>query len=137
MGAPLALPAEYGYVILTGVAAIFMVVWKGMLVGKARKLYKVPYPDMYSKDSKVFNCTQRAHQNTLENLPQFFFLLMLGGWSNPRLSAAAGLLWILARIVYALGYSTGDPAARMRGMFGYIGILTLLGTSVHTALLTL
>ena len=128
------------------------------------------------------------------HLTLIFTSFVSGGWSNPRLSAAAGLLWILARIVYALGYSTGDPAARhttpakrilrifnknfsgflyrnffpvikllyqykpnyilkliqqmfkkiikfcvgrMRGMFGYIGILTLLGTSVHTALLTL
>ena len=66
----MAVPDGFGYVVLTGIGAIFMVMWKGIRVGQARKKHEVPYPDMYSKDSKVFNCIQRAHQNTLENLPQ-------------------------------------------------------------------
>jgi len=133
----MSLPADYGYVILTGVGAIFMVMWKGIRVGKARKVHGVDYPDMYSKDSKVFNCIQRAHQNTLENLPQFMFLLTTGGLSSPRLSAAAGWVWIGGRVVYALGYSTGEPGKRVQGAFGYLGLLTLLGTSVHTAIMHL
>merc|ERR1712071_182416 len=90
----MSLPENYGYVIATGVGAIFMVMWKGIRVGKARKLYGVEYPDVYSQDNKVFNCIQRAHQNTLENLPQFFFLLSMAGFSHPRISAAAGWVWI-------------------------------------------
>ena len=128
------LPADYGYVILTGIAAIFMVMWKGIRVGQARKKFNVPYPDMYSKDSKIFNCIQRAHQNTLENLPQFYFLLATAGLSYPKLSAGAGCVWIVGRVMYAIGYSTGDPEKRMRGAVGYIGLLTLLGCSITTAL---
>jgi hypothetical protein len=40
-------------VIFSGVGAIFMVMWKGIRVGQARKKFGVEYPDMYSKDSKV------------------------------------------------------------------------------------
>merc|ERR1719232_1759632 len=111
-----------------------MVLWKGIKVGMARKKYGVQYPEMYSKDSAIFNCIQRAHQNTLENLPQFYFLLTMGGLSNPKLTAAGAWVWIAGRIVYALGYSTGDPEKRVRGAFGYLGLLTMLGTTVHTAL---
>jgi hypothetical protein len=35
------------------VGAVFMVMWKGIRVGMARKKFGVEYPDMYSKDSKV------------------------------------------------------------------------------------
>ena len=81
--AVLSLPQDYGYVISAGVGAIFMVMWKGIRVGQARKKYGVEYPDMYSKDSRIFNCIQRAHQNTLENLPQFMFLLTMGRSITP------------------------------------------------------
>lgn len=52
----------------------------------------------------------------------------------PKLSAAAGWVWIAGRVVYALGYSTGDPQKRVRGAFGYLGLFTLLGATINTAL---
>jgi glutathione S-transferase len=86
------------------------------------------------KDPKknVFNCVQRAHQNSLEVLPLFSTLLLVGGLKYPEISAGAGLLFLLGRMVYASGYSTGIPSKRNRGAFGYLGLLTLLGTSVMT-----
>ena len=56
------------------------------------------------------------------------------GLECPSCSAIAGLVWILGRIAYALGYSTGDPAKRMRGAFGYFGLFFLLGTSIYSAI---
>jgi len=110
-----------------------MAMWKGFKVGAARKKYEVKYPDMYSKDSVVFNCIQRAHQNTLENIPTFLFLLLTAGLSHPLISAVAGWVWIAGRIAYGIGYMTGDPAKRMNGAFGYIGLITLLVCSIITA----
>jgi len=125
---------EFGYVILVAVASIFMIAWKGIRVGMARKKYDVPYPNMYSDKDPVFNCVQRAHLNTLENYPQFLVLLFVAGLECPVSASIAGLVWILARIAYALGYYTGDPKNRMRGGFGYLGILFLLGASIYSAI---
>ncbi|KAG2178990.1 hypothetical protein INT43_001839 [Umbelopsis isabellina] len=129
--------SEYGYVIATGIASSLMVTYLGIKVGGARKAAQIPYPYMYAEKSEsekdhkknVFNCTQRAHQNTLEGYPMFLTLLFTGGISAPVVSAAAGVVWILGKIVYAQGYSTGVPSKRQRGSFGYLGLLTLLYTS--------
>jgi glutathione S-transferase len=40
------------------------------------------------------------------------------------------MIWIAGRIAFAKGYYTGNPEKRMQGAFGYIGLLTLLGTTV-------
>ena len=75
-----------------------------------------------------FNCVQRAHQNTLENYPIFLMLLAIGSASRPFLSGVYGTIYLLGRLAYAIGYSTGDPAKRNRGAFGYIGLFGLIYT---------
>lgn len=130
------LPKEYGYVVLTAFLSIFMLMYKSIMVSLARKKYQVPYPDMYTTDDKkkIFNCIQRAHQNTLENYTSTMICLLLGGVQHPVLASVAGLVWIVGRVVYAMGYSTGDPERRMRGVFAYIGLFTLFGCTISFAL---
>ncbi|KAK3083952.1 hypothetical protein FSP39_005945 [Pinctada imbricata] len=101
------LPKEYGCVIFTGIATSFVNMWMGINVAKARKKYEVPYPTMYSADSKEFNCIQRAHQNTLERYPEFLMLLFVAGLEYPRIAAGAGSLYYASRIAFAMGYYTG------------------------------
>lgn len=100
------------------------------------KLFFVVYAEKSEAEKEpkknVFNCTQRAHQNTLEMLPIYNTLLLVGGLKYPEISAAAGAVFLLGRIAFVSGYTTGDPAKRMRGAFGYLGLITLLGTSLVT-----
>jgi glutathione S-transferase len=99
-------------------------------VGKARKRYGVAYPALYAPpggDGDVFNCIQRAHQNTAcEAAPAHYALLLLAGLVRPREAAAAGAVWAAGRVAYFTGYATGVPRARMRGAFGNFGTLGLL-----------
>jgi len=130
---PFQLHPSYGYVVLTAVGSFFVLAWQGFQVGKARKMYKVTYPTMYSADNALFNCYQRAHQNTLENIPQFLTMLAFGGLDMPVFCAIAGLIWLTGRVSYSHGYYTGDPAKRMKGGYGYIGTFMLLGATIKFA----
>ncbi|PAA70165.1 hypothetical protein BOX15_Mlig020109g3 [Macrostomum lignano] len=124
------LPRHYGWVVLAGSGGFFVNYYLAGRVMQARKKFGVEYPDMYSKDSKEFNCVQRSHQNYLESMPFFYFMLVFGGLQAPRCSAACAAIYLAGRVVYAQGYSTGDPKKRMRGAFGYIGLFTLLLNTV-------
>jgi glutathione S-transferase len=127
------LPAYYGYVVLTAVGSFFVLTWQGFQVGKMRKQYKITYPTMYSADNVLFNCYQRAHQNTLENYPQFLAMLLWGGLEMPVFTALAGVIWLAGRVAYSKGYYTGDPQKRMKGGFGYIGLFMMLGATIKFA----
>jgi glutathione S-transferase len=76
-------PPGYGFVVLTALGSVMLLTWKAIKVGQARAEHKVPYPAMYSLDNVAFNCIQRAHQNTLENYPQFLSMLLIGGIEMP------------------------------------------------------
>ncbi|PSS30122.1 Microsomal glutathione S-transferase [Actinidia chinensis var. chinensis] len=126
------LPKEYGYVVLTLALYCFLNLWMAGQVGKARKKYKVSYPVMYAlesenKDAKIFNCVQRGHQNSLEMMPMFFVLMILGGIRHPLVCASLGLLYAVTRYFYFKGYSTGDPQKRLTiGKYGWLALLGLL-----------
>ncbi|KAH7533257.1 hypothetical protein FEM48_Zijuj04G0111400 [Ziziphus jujuba var. spinosa] len=146
------LPREYGYVALVLVAYCFLNFWMAFQVGKARKRYfsfrffiflfflffgyKVFYPTLYAsesenKDAKIFNCVQRGHQNSLEMMPMFFVLMVLGGLRHPCATSALGILYVVSRFFYFKGYSTGDPQKRLTlGKYGFLAIFGLMGCAI-------
>ncbi|KAI3912149.1 hypothetical protein MKW92_037358 [Papaver armeniacum] len=134
MGGVGLLPKEYGYVVLALVFYCFLNFWMAFQVGKARKKYKVFLPVMYvseseNKDAKLFNCVQRGHQNSLEFMPIFFVLLVLGGLQHPIISASFGIVYAVGRYFYFTGYATGFFLAMMG-----LGVCTIsFGISLLTA----
>lgn len=91
-------------------------------------LSDVKYPTLYAASNATpFNCIQRAHQNSLETFPGVMLLLVLGAAVNPRRAALAGLGWGVARVVYFLGYATGNPEGRLPGVaLSYAALLALM-----------
>ncbi|KAF9359029.1 Microsomal glutathione S-transferase 3 [Mortierella sp. AD094] len=126
---------EYGYTVAAAVASTFLVYFFGARVTKQRSVAKVPLPFEYAdptdcKDDHqkyIFNCYQRVHQNTLEGFSGYMFTLLLAGVNYPIPAAALGGVWIIGRIFYYYGYTTGNPASRQMGAFGHIGEVGLLG----------
>jgi glutathione S-transferase len=118
----------YGYVLLTVVLTWFLLFWQGFMVGRARKKYKVEYPNMYSDTEPIFNCYQRVHQNTLERVTVFLTILLAAGLLNPKMAAAFGFLWVIGRIIYSIGYYSGKPQNRLAGaMLGmFLGEMPLV-----------
>ena len=57
-----------------------------------------------------FNCAQRAHQNTLEVVPHALFTILFSGLRYPTAATALGSLWVFGRIIYTMGYATGDAS---------------------------
>ncbi|CAG8554006.1 7655_t:CDS:2, partial [Diversispora eburnea] len=114
----------------------------------ARRKAGVPYPLMYAtaEESKndykkmIFNCHQRAHlvsifisQYNIQYIAHFEDIV-INRLKYPILSSIGGGIFIMGRLVYAWGYQTGDPSKRLRGAFSYIGLFTLVGTSVASAI---
>jgi glutathione S-transferase len=70
-------PTGFSWVAASLVSVAIVLQWQRISVGNARKKASIPYPQAYaekaeqesSMDAKIFNCKQRAHQNTLENAP--------------------------------------------------------------------
>ena len=128
------LPKDFSYVMFCIVYTVIMNIYLTMQVGKARKEYEVKYPAMYSDKSNIFNCIQRAHQNTLEQYPIFLVSLLVVGFALPRYAAICGAIWVTSRFSYAWGYYTGDPAKRSNGAYGYLGNFGLLFGLIYVAL---
>ncbi|XP_077236106.1 uncharacterized protein LOC143877770 [Tasmannia lanceolata] len=129
------LAREYGYVVLVLVLYVFLNTWMLTQVYQARVKYEVPYPNLYAQESEnknanLFNCIQRGHQNSLEMMPIFFVLLLLGGIQHPLISTGLGVFYVVTRYFYFTGYSTGDPDNRLQ--IGEWNLLALLGLILCT-----
>jgi glutathione S-transferase len=110
-------------------AALAVYLWTGVNVARARARYKVPAPAM---DGPLgFQSAMRVQANTLEQLPMALVPLWLCAWFlGDAWAAAGGLLWCVARIVYALGYYR-DPARREAGfVLGMVASALLVAGTV-------
>jgi uncharacterized membrane protein YecN with MAPEG domain len=103
--AALALPDHYGYVALSVGSAALLNQYLAVRVALARREAGVAYPALYAEGTgeaaNVFNCTQRAHQNTLEYIPTALACQIVMGLQFPIAAGALGAAWTLGRCAAA------------------------------------
>jgi glutathione S-transferase len=98
----------------------------GYLVGGARARYKIEAPATVGHPA--FERTFRVHYNTLELLVAFIPAIWLfGRYLDPRWGAGIGVVFIIGRALYAIGYIRA-PEKREAGAgisFAAVTILAL------------
>ena len=67
------------------------------------------------KDWMEFNLAQRSHKNTLEFLTPTLCMLLVAGITFPWTAVTLGCIYFVARIIFAIGYST-SPELRVPGV---------------------
>src|SRR6202008_1086029 len=105
----IAVPATLLVAVVT-VLALIVYFWTILRVGGMRSKYDVQGPAMSGHPE--FDKAFRVQMNPLEQLVIFLPLLWLANTyfaMLPLLVGALGLVWIVGRIVYALGYQA-DPS---------------------------
>ena len=110
-------------VVIVTFLALLTYFWTSIRVARARHKYGVDAPAVTG--APEFERTYRVQLNTLEWLPLFLPSLWLFAWYwNGKVAAAIGVVWILARIYYAISY-VKDPAKRGPG-FGVQSLATAI-----------
>ena len=127
-------------VALVTLLSLLVYFWMSFRVAQARGKSGIQAPAMTGEP--VLERTIRAHYNTLEWLPIFLASMWLFAiYWNDMVAAAMGVVWIIGRIAYALGYAA-EASKRSAGfliravavavlLFGGLGRIIYIMATVH------
>ena len=94
----------HSWVTIVTLVALLAYIWMGVRVGGARKKSGIAAPTMTGDPELERHI--RVQANTLEWLPIFLLSLWLFAlyWGD-MIAAGLGVVWIVGRVLYALGYA--------------------------------
>jgi uncharacterized membrane protein YecN with MAPEG domain len=116
--------------------ALLAYVWMGVRVGAARRTSGIAAPAM--SGDPMLERYLRVQGNTLEWLPIFLGSLWLFAHYWGDLPAAVlGLVWIVGRVLYALGYSAAANKRELGFMVQMVATAVLLFGALGKAVLVL
>ncbi|KAH8835913.1 hypothetical protein DL96DRAFT_1490084 [Flagelloscypha sp. PMI_526] len=135
------LPDAYPLVVANLAFTAVILQGLGTHVTARRRAAKIEYPQMYASIEEMktspaalkFNGAQRAHQNTLENVPVMLIMSMIVGTKFPYLASGLGFVWNASRILYMYGYLQGPSK---RNSYGAIVGTTALWILIYTGIYT-
>lgn len=130
------IPEDYKYV----AAALCLIpsfsVYCAYTTIQARKAGDVKLPLLFASEEDAaknplknkFNCVQKSGMNYYEHAPTMFYSALISGLTFPKITAILVVAWVVARYMYHVGYSAGDPKGRFKGGWGaLVMFVTLLG----------
>jgi uncharacterized membrane protein YecN with MAPEG domain len=113
----------YGVAIVTLLSG-FLCIGMGFTVARAHRRAGIPAPTMVG--DPYLERAVRGHANTIEWMPIFLpAMWLLAIYWSPFWAAILGALWIVARIVYFLGYLAA-PEKRFPGFGAQAVIVWIL-----------
>lgn len=138
------LKKKISYVLAVAAATSFVNAFHSSRTIRLRKEAKVELPNAYasaaeaaeSKEKYLFNCGQRAHANFIENQTSFLTSLLIAGISLPTASALLGASWLVARVMYAIGYTSKNKKegkGRYLGGWWVFPHLSLMGMALYSS----
>ena len=123
----------YHFTALVTCLAVLFCAFASIRVSRARVAYgvKLPATSGHADFERVF----RVHMNTLEWMPIFLPSLWLFAiYVSDASAAALGLIWILGRILYMIGYMRAvekrGPGFAIQGLACAVLLFGALGTIV-------
>jgi len=82
----------------------------------------------------AFNNAQRVHANNLESFAQVIINILIGGLVYTRVTLLLGLVYVVGRIIYGIGYRASGPSGRTFGARIFeIALFGLLFTAIASA----
>src|SRR5713226_9536937 len=114
---------SYTYTAAVTLLALLLYMGLSFVVGQARGRYRIKAPAVTGHEN--FERAYRVQMNTVEQMVFFLPALWLYAlFLSDKGAAVGGLIWVIGRVVYAVGY-INDPAKRGPGIV--ISMLTQLG----------
>jgi glutathione S-transferase len=99
------------------------------------------YPDMgcgrYAdkltlEEWQQFNNAQRGHQNYVEQMGSIVASMLVCGLFFPRIAFGFGLMYVVGRELYAMGYRSSGPSGRRVGAITQdIALLVIIGAAAY------
>jgi len=126
----------HSWTALITVAALLLYIFMGMRVAAARRRAGIYAPAM--SGDPALERALRVQGNTLEWLPVFLAGLWLFSlYWNDRIGAVIGLIWIVGRVLYAVGYWADAPRRLPGFLIQFLAALVLLFGGAAGAVRTL
>ncbi len=115
----------HSWVTIVTLLALLAYVWMGVRVGGARKKSGIHAPAMTGDPELERHI--RVQANTLEWLPIFLPSIWLFAiYWNDMVAAILGVIWIVGRVIYALGYAQAADKRELGFMIQALATAVLL-----------